>query len=267
MKHTLKLVLSAWLMALALALPASAAQILIGTGNGSLGILDTSDNSVTALPSTSQVFFDIAIDPTGGTAYGITGSSTLYSIDISTGLTASIGSLGVGANALTFDNSGTTLYAAGGGTLYTVNTGDGSATSLGGIGSSYASSGDLAFDSLGILYGTSSSGPGDSLFSIDPGGVAGSLGTLIGAILDGATNISSVFGLAFADNILFGLTSGNDLYSLNRATAAATSLGSYAISGQTFGATVIPIPAALPLFGTGLGILGFLGWRRRRKAV
>jgi len=28
----------------------------------------------------------------------------------------------------------------------------------------------------------------------------------------------------------------------------------------------IPIPAALPLFGTDLGILGFLGWRRRRKA-
>jgi hypothetical protein len=30
--------------------------------------------------------------------------------------------------------------------------------------------------------------------------------------------------------------------------------------------THVPVPAALPLFGTGLGILGFLGWRRRRKA-
>jgi len=28
----------------------------------------------------------------------------------------------------------------------------------------------------------------------------------------------------------------------------------------------IPLPAAFPLFGTGLGILGFLGWRRRRQA-
>jgi len=28
----------------------------------------------------------------------------------------------------------------------------------------------------------------------------------------------------------------------------------------------IPLPAALPLFGTGLGLLGFLGWRRRRQA-
>ena len=28
-----------------------------------------------------------------------------------------------------------------------------------------------------------------------------------------------------------------------------------------------PIPAALPLFGTGLGVLGLLGWRRKRKAA
>lgn len=28
----------------------------------------------------------------------------------------------------------------------------------------------------------------------------------------------------------------------------------------------VPVPAALPLFGTGLAALGFLGWRRKRKA-
>jgi DNA-binding transcriptional LysR family regulator len=28
----------------------------------------------------------------------------------------------------------------------------------------------------------------------------------------------------------------------------------------------IPLPAALPLFATGLGALGLLGWRRKRKA-
>ena len=30
---------------------------------------------------------------------------------------------------------------------------------------------------------------------------------------------------------------------------------------------VTPIPAALPLFATGLGVLGLLGWRRKRKAI
>jgi hypothetical protein len=29
--------------------------------------------------------------------------------------------------------------------------------------------------------------------------------------------------------------------------------------------TATPLPAALPLFATGLGALGLLGWRRKRK--
>ena len=28
-----------------------------------------------------------------------------------------------------------------------------------------------------------------------------------------------------------------------------------------------PLPAALPLFASGLGVLGLLGWRRKRKAI
>ena len=31
--------------------------------------------------------------------------------------------------------------------------------------------------------------------------------------------------------------------------------------------TATPLPAALPLFATGLGVLGLLGWCRRRKAL
>jgi hypothetical protein len=33
------------------------------------------------------------------------------------------------------------------------------------------------------------------------------------------------------------------------------------------GAYVTPLPAALPLFATGLGVLGLLGWRRKRNAA
>ena len=32
-----------------------------------------------------------------------------------------------------------------------------------------------------------------------------------------------------------------------------------------YNVVVVPLPAALPLFGTGLGKLGFLGWRRKRR--
>jgi hypothetical protein len=31
--------------------------------------------------------------------------------------------------------------------------------------------------------------------------------------------------------------------------------------------TATPLPAALPLFGTGLGVMGLFGWRRKRKAA
>jgi hypothetical protein len=43
-----------------------------------------------------------------------------------------------------------------------------------------------------------------------------------------------------------------------------------AITDQTNGVTgeavpETPLPAALPLFATGLGAMGLLGWRRKRK--
>ena len=31
--------------------------------------------------------------------------------------------------------------------------------------------------------------------------------------------------------------------------------------------SAVPLPAALPLFGAGLAIMGFIGWRRKRKAA
>jgi hypothetical protein len=37
-------------------------------------------------------------------------------------------------------------------------------------------------------------------------------------------------------------------------------------SGTIENITPTPLPAALPLFATGLGALGLLGWRRKRKA-
>jgi len=33
------------------------------------------------------------------------------------------------------------------------------------------------------------------------------------------------------------------------------------------GTPAVPVPAALPLFATGLGMLGLLGWRRKRNAA
>jgi hypothetical protein len=41
----------------------------------------------------------------------------------------------------------------------------------------------------------------------------------------------------------------------------------FAISLVNGTVSATPLPAALPLYATGLGVLGLLGWRRRRKAT
>ena len=46
-----------------------------------------------------------------------------------------------------------------------------------------------------------------------------------------------------------------------------SSLASATVSGLIWAHVApAPLPAALPLFATGLGGLGLLGWRRKRKA-
>lgn len=57
-------------------------------------------------------------------------------------------------------------------------------------------------------------------------------------------------------------------------TTESIGLGSSSSTAQVIGqsglveiATVVPLPAALPLFDTGLALLGFMGWCRKRKGV
>jgi hypothetical protein len=79
-------------------------------------------------------------------------------------------------------------------------------------------------------------------YSLDSNGAAADVGPLVlGATDHTATeNADGTFiYVAFATNTYYG-------------TSAAT--------------PSTPLPAALPLFATGLGALGLLGWRRKRKS-
>jgi len=57
---------------------------------------------------------------------------------------------------------------------------------------------------------------------------------------------------------------------LSQETGAPYDVGTFfgLSSGEVFFQSDVatPLPAALPLFATGLGALGLLGWRRKRKA-
>ena len=39
----------------------------------------------------------------------------------------------------------------------------------------------------------------------------------------------------------------------------------FTLDNLQYNVAAVPLPAALPLFGTGLGIMGFLGWQRQRR--
>jgi hypothetical protein len=56
------------------------------------------------------------------------------------------------------------------------------------------------------------------------------------------------------------LSQGSTLESVAAGGSASAFVGSGLVSN-------VPLPGALPLFATGLGVLGLLGWRRKRKAA
>ncbi len=77
-------------------------------------------------------------------------------------------------------------------------------------------------------------------------------------ILDGPSGSSILL-----DNILFpGLINGNfETGNLNGWTGQSTGAGSVGVADLS----TVPLPAAFPLLGGALSLLGFFGWRRRRQ--
>jgi hypothetical protein len=103
----------------------------------------------------------------------------------------------------------------------------------------------------------------DSLFttvSFDTSAFLGLLNAVLAFTLDGPTGSSMLL-----DNIAFANLANGDFQTGNLSawTAVASGLGS---AGVEITVQETPLPATLPLFATGLGVMGLLGWRRRRRA-
>ena len=86
-------------------------------------------------------------------------------------------------------------------------------------------------------------------------------------VFSAGVNISGVTASGAADfqPISAGLTFTPTIITVNLA-GDAPQIGDQLILDLTFPTTATPLPAALPLFASGLGALGLLGWRRKRKA-
>ena len=78
-----------------------------------------------------------------------------------------------------------------------------------------------------------------------------------GVTASGAKDFQPISGgLAFTPTIITANLAGD-----------TPQIGDQLILDLTFPTTATPLPAALPLFATGLGAIGLLGWRRKRKAA
>jgi hypothetical protein len=102
--------------------------------------------------------------------------------------------------------------------------------------------------------------------------------TLVGSALSAtATTLSFDFGSTNSE-LLFLLTDSDPILMCWTTNSCPTTGGGngngawievtqfqWGVGRNPIGA-VTPLPAALPLFATGLGTLGLLGWRRKRKA-
>lgn len=67
----------------------------------------------------------------------------------------------------------------------------------------------------------------------------------------------SIAGVSLLDNVAFGAAAiGIRDYKFN-----------YALSFDVANVSAVPIPAALPLFATGLALMGFMGWRKKWRVT
>src|SRR5262245_45572706 len=91
-------------------------------------------------------------------------------------------------------------------------------------------------------------------------------------VYNGATLLGSFFGNPnfFPNTYFFNITAGpgEAITNLVLSFTDPSSASPCCFETDNY-ATIssVPLPAALPLFATGLGVLGLLGWRRKRKHV
>jgi len=85
----------------------------------------------------------------------------------------------------------------------------------------------------------------------------------------GVSSAVTTLALTYESNVM----PGGEWYCPNCTVTLLSSLGDqslgYALLPAEGGGTLpaVPLPATLPLFATGLGALGLLGWRRKQKAT
>jgi hypothetical protein len=112
--------------------------------------------------------------------------------------------------------------------------------------------------SNGSLFGIGSTG----LYKINPQtGATTLLNPGEGDYVAPTFVVSGTNAYVISGNVLYDYNTPNG--ALDQASSLSVGIGALAVSAPA----ETPLPATVPLFATGLGAIGLLGWRRRRKSV
>jgi hypothetical protein len=226
------------------------------TGNDLFGVLDLNTGVFTERADMGQRLSGLGV--AGGVLYGSGypyNSPNLYSVNPTNGtLTLVSNSFLPGYYDLGSTTTG--LFAEGNndGNLYSINSNTGAATLIGPtlLGNFMSTGSDTLYET-GLNY----------LSSINT--------TTGAATLVGFPNVGYIDVVAEGGTI-YAVSEDLKIYTLNNSNDAATFLSNVSGTSSFFWGlapdsppAATPLPAALPLFATGLGVMGLIGWRRMRK--
>ena len=269
-----------------------AQEVLLGTtggaATGTLYRIDPSTGAATGIgllvdsSTHSYAVTGLAFDNVTGILYGSTSnnsptrSSSLVSIDPSTGSVTFIGSFATtGTMAdLTFDTTTATLYGTGSvdGNLYSINMATGVATAVGSAGfpaNSTVGNG-VAANSAGQIFGAPQGASGPLVQFNKTNGSVTTIATLSGAPISSGGIAAMAFN---SGGTLYGVnvdvnsgTHPTDLVTINDVTGAVTDIGASvnSLDAIVF-MTPVPEPTATMLFGTGVVFLIITTLRRCRS--
>ena len=164
-----------------------------------------------------------------GNVFGVDSRSSLYKINKTTAKATRVGSVGTFVNALTFAPNGD-LLAAGRNQLVKINTGTGRGTVLGNLGGN-TSSGDLAFDSSGRLFLSTTR---NELVRVNS--------ARGGATRVGAIGFRDVYGLVFAGGKLYGMSNSSErAFTISTSTGRGTQTSFFGAKVRgLYGSTTLP---------------------------
>ena len=225
------------------------------TGNDLFGVLDLNTGVFTELGDMGQRLTGLGV--AGGVLYG-TGypysSPNLFTVNPANGALTLV-SNSFSAGFYDFGSTTTGLYADGNdGNLYSINPMTGAATLIGPtLLGNFMSTGSNTLFVTGL----------NDLYSINT--------TTAAAALVGFPNVGYI-DLVAEGGTIYAVSEGLQIYTLNGSNGAATFVANVSgLSDDFFWGlapdplSTTPIPAALPLFASGLGMLGLFLWRRKRK--